>query len=239
MVEMDVRGDFTPALRLFSAVERQIPYATAGAINTTLTTAQREIRGGLERRFTLRRKQFIERTIKINRQDFATKTKLEGRLQVDRDRPVLAKHEHGGRKQPKSGHLAIPTGTRHRRTKRFPTLKSRYGPFRHQGRRLLGKDRTFIIATGSSAGLYQRTGRGRRSKIKQLYAFKRSVPIEARLRFVETATRVIHRDYARNFHRALDRAMHTAKASGAIRYVPDAIGAISNALGRSAGSEGG
>jgi len=239
MVEMDVRGDFTPALKLFRNVERQIPFATAQAINSTLTGAQREIRGGLNRRFTLRRKQFIERTIKINRQDFATKTKLEGKLQVDRDRPVLAKHERGGRKQAKSGHLAIPTGTRHRRTKRFPTLKSRYGPFRRRGSRILGKDRTFIISSGASPGLFQRTGRGRRSKIKQLYAFKRSVPIEARLRFVETATHVVHRDYARNFHRALDQAIRTAKASGAIRYLPDAVGAISNAMSRAVGSEGG
>lgn len=211
MVEMDVRADFTPALRLFGAVAKQVPYATARAINDTLVSAQKDIRQGLHQRFDVRRRQFIERTIKIRKQDFAKKIKLEGTLRVDPTRPVLAKHERGGTQRPQGRHFAIPTGTKKKRTKRFPTLKARYSPFRRRGGQILGEKRTFIISSGTAPGLYQRVGRGRRSRVKQLFAFKRSVSLDARLRFVETARRVVHRDYARNFHRWLERAMRTAK----------------------------
>lgn len=212
MLDIDVRADFTPALRFVGSVQRQIPYATALAINDTLVGAQKEIRQGLHRRFDLRRKKFIERTIKINRKDFAKKTKLEGTLRVDPRRPVLAKHERGGIQRPEGQHFAVPTGTKKKRTRRFPTLKKRYGPFRRRGGQILGaEERTFIIATGRAPGLYKRVGKGKRSRVRQLYAFKRRVSLDARLDFIATAGRVVHRDYAQNFHRKLEYAMRTSK----------------------------
>ena len=78
MLAIDVQADITPAIKLFKSVERQLPYATARAINTTLVDAQKEIRRGLGQRFTLRRRQFVERTIKMNKPDFATKNLFMG-----------------------------------------------------------------------------------------------------------------------------------------------------------------
>lgn len=208
MLDMRIDGDFTPAVGLFDRVKRQIPYATAVAINTTLDGAQRDIRVGMNQRFILRRKTFIERTIKIAKPDRADKRKLVGTIRVDPNRPILAKHEKRGTKRPRGQHIAVPTGA-YRGQKAIPKSKRpKAFNFRRVGRAIRGDKRTFILP---GKGIYQKVGRGRKKTIKQLYVFKRSVPISARLNFVDTTVRVVRRDYGRNFHKALRRAMRTAR----------------------------
>ena len=50
-----------------------------------------------------------------------------------------------------------------------------------------------------------------KKKIRLLYVFKRSVPIDPLLRFIKTASRIVQERYARNFNRALDDALRRPK----------------------------
>jgi hypothetical protein len=86
---------FTIALRLdlprelLAREARQIPFAMANAINDVLLTGQAQERQLLGERFTLRRKPFLQQSVKMLR--FAKKGALVGELAIlDRTAPPTA-----------------------------------------------------------------------------------------------------------------------------------------------------
>lgn len=217
---IDLRVDLHPPPRLFGALARQLPFAISTAINETLKDVQTRERARILTRFTIRRRPFAERAVKIK--PFSTKRTLAGVVKIEPPggpsrADIFAKFERGGTKRPRDGqHIAVPIDAR--RTKsgvvsktqrpkafRFVRRTTRRGKVQARGER-----RTFIITNGSP-GIYQRVGRGRSSRIRLLYAFERSVRIDRRLHFVETARRTVRERYARNFHEALLRAIRTAR----------------------------
>lgn len=210
-VAIDIRHNLGLADRFLRTTARQIPFATAKAINDTLKQAQEAVRHGIEQRFTLRRPQWVLRTVKINRGDFATKRKLEGKLQIDPNRDVLAKFERGGIKRPQEGrHLAVPieakrTGSGVVSRAQLPKkLEFRQLP----GGQIVGRKKTFLVR---GVGIFQRYGRRAASKVRMLFAFVRQVPIPPDLRFVETARAVVRRRFDDNFRKAWDFALRTAR----------------------------
>ncbi len=76
--------------------------------------------------------------------------------------------------------------------------------FKRVGRSIRGERRTFIIP---GVGIFQRVGRRKNSRIRLLYRFKTSVPIDRRLDFIANAERVVQQMFDRNFDRAFDRAV--------------------------------
>jgi len=218
-----------PRSRLLDSASRQLPFATATAINSTATDFQAAERAGIAARFTVRRAQFILRTVKIARGDFATKRKLEARVAIDPTRDVLAKFERGGQKRPRGQDpLSVPIEARRTRTGlvRRAETAARLG-FPKGTRRLsrAGRARTFLVA---SVGIFRRRGprhRGQRAPptgrrkpslfgdpgLQVLHIFRESVPIPPDLRFVLTARRTLHLRWAHNFARAWDHALRTAR----------------------------
>jgi len=76
---------------------------------------------------------------------------------------------------------------------------------------LQGIGGTFTIATPDrSIGIFQRTGRGR-GNIRLIWAFRQSIPIPARLQWVETAERIAGTRLQPNFEGALEFALRTAR----------------------------
>ena len=51
----------------------------------------------------------------------------------------------------------------------------------------------------------------RNSRIRLLYRFKTSVPIDRRLDFIQNAERTVAQTFDKNFDRAFDRAVATAR----------------------------
>jgi hypothetical protein len=215
-LDIQVNVDVGPASRFMSTIERQLPFAASKALNQTAKDVQAAERQEIRGEFSLRREQFVLRTVKIERGDWATKAKLEARVRIDRERDILAKFTRGGQKRALGGgHIAVPVGPDRlvRRTKRYPNIAARYGPFRYVGRSLRGEKRTFIIPSGPDAGVYQRVGRGKRSRLQLLYAFERSVRIPRLLPYYDVARRVVNRRWAPNFTKSFDEAIRTAKQS--------------------------
>jgi hypothetical protein len=219
-----VEADIAPGLRLIADVRKQLPFAVSKAINDTLLQAQVAERERIAGAFTLRRPDFIFRTVKIEREDFAQKDKLYGIMRIDPTRDFLAKFEAGGQKTPRSGHdIAVPDQARPSKGALIPAgLRPKALSLQRTGGRIRGAKRTFVIETSTHPGIYQRVGterrgafrrigRGRDPNVRLLYSFKPSVRIDRRLGFAETAKRVVDQQFKANFAASFDLAMRTAR----------------------------
>ena len=115
--------DTAPLTRQLTALEKdQLPFATSKAINGLVVKAQTAVRASLRQHFTIAPKvePFMERLVRFNREDYATKTKLDAKfgvndaegLSTQKDRSfILGRHETGGLRTASPDHpFAIPTG---------------------------------------------------------------------------------------------------------------------------------
>jgi hypothetical protein len=195
-------------------IGRQAPFATSKALNAVANDAQAAIRQGLAGTFTLRREQFVSRTIYRFRTgqgpdggDFATKASLRAIVRVNPSQDFLAKFEDGGRKTPVSGrNVAIPLpGVRKSASTVIP---ARMRPSKLQG--VKGVRR---IDTPSGAYIVRDKGReGRKGwRTEFLYRLKASVPIRPMLRFGATAEATITKQFAVRATEAIEAAMRTAR----------------------------
>ncbi len=207
-VQVDTRG----ADAFFAAFKGQLAFATSVALNRTAEDGQAAVRARLGGEFTLRRKTFIERTIKIENRDRATKTKPFVIVGVDAARNVLAKFELGGQKKPLAGKaLAVPIDVKRNKSdivtksQRIKSLNLRKVQGKTGGVRIQGDKRTFV----AGGAVLQRMGR--RGKVRVLYAFKASVPIQPDLRFEETVVRTVSARWRPNFEGAFAFAIRTAR----------------------------
>jgi hypothetical protein len=207
LIEIRHSKDVANAL---AEIGRQAPFALSLALNYTANAAQREIRQGLGA-FTLRRKEYILRTIYRGAVDKATKSYPFATVRIQPGRDVLAKHEEGGSKTPRSGNnVAIP----------LPAVREAAGnaviPKRLRPSGLQRDARVRRIVTPSGTYLVRMragTGRGRMLgwRTEFLYRLKPSVPIRPRLGFQRNAMIAINRDFEKLAFEAIDRAMATRK----------------------------
>jgi hypothetical protein len=219
-----VRVDASKAVSLLDKLTKQFPYAVSRAINETMKKGQRQIQMGLHRAFTLRRETFMLRTIKIAQ--FAKKDALIGVIGVDPARDFLAKFEEGGRKYPKGSALTVPVNVR--RTKSDIVVKSMrvrsLGLTAHRTAagavQLKGLHRTFAVKGPTGGAILQRVGRKPKGgtlseeiaggSVRILYAFKRSVPIPANLKFMESMNDALAL-WQETFAKEFDNALRTAR----------------------------
>ena len=179
MINLSVQHNIKDVIRRLERVQRdQIPFATSLAINNTAKLIQAEERAALLRRFQVRRRQWVERNVKIIR--FSNKRDVPIHAIVGIEAPgdpsrsdILGKFEKGGTKRPKDGkRLAVPDEVRRgkmavvpksRRPKAFDFKRHGSGPGVEVYR---GESRTFMIRrSDGTGGIYQRTGRqGRKRK---------------------------------------------------------------------------
>jgi hypothetical protein len=191
------------------------------ALNETALQAQEAIRGGILSRFTVRRQDFILRTVKIFPNEFATKSNFKAIVRIDPSRNFLAPFEHGGTKKPLTGNsLALPDAVRDNKTDVIPRamrpkgLRLRITQTRSGKTQVKGAKRTFLIP---GFGIMQRIG-GRRgyggpraSNVLVLYRFRSSVRLSPMLRFEATARQVAAQNFDGNLARSINFAIATAR----------------------------
>jgi len=198
----EIQVDASPVIQSLAGLEGQMRFATSKALNDTANDAQKAIQDSLASRFTLRRPDFMKRTIKRDRgTDFATKEKLEAIVRVDPQRDLLAKFEDGGVKTPTNGRaIAIPTENV-RRTKAQIIARTQ------RPRALVAAGKAY------SAGgrLLLKLKQGAQAVSRVAYIFARTVRIEKRLHFVETANQAVDAQWATRATAAVDRAISTMR----------------------------
>jgi hypothetical protein len=229
MISLDVTTDNQSGIAgIISGLTAQLPFAYSLALNNTVNDAQMAIRAKLHGVFVLRRAEFIDRTIYIGPADRARKDRFSATVRVHPDRDVLAKFEEGGDKVSKSGRsLAVPIVRESQPMliirkndplsvqRLFEAIQKRKGHV-FKGRRKKGQaapiqfGRVFLVENAKGTFIVERLGAGPRNT-RVLYWFRKSVPIDERLHFVETARDAALVSWEKNFGEALARAIATAR----------------------------
>lgn len=209
-ITLQVKG--LPAARAtLQRIGRQAPFAVATGLNNLANEAQRAVQDSLGDRFTLRRPDFVKKTIfRAKGTDFATKSKLQAVVRVNPARDFLAQHEDGEVKTARSGtHVAIPLLA-------VQPTRDTVVPRRLRPSGLRNNPHVRKITTPAGTFLVRnRPGRGRGGlngwRTEFLYELKRGVPLRPRLRFHATTQRVIDASWERQLMAGIERALSTAR----------------------------
>ena len=187
--------------RVLADAGRQILFASSMALTNTVRDAQAEIRRQLPQRFTIRTG-WMAKGIHVKA---AHRSNLKASVMVLDQ--FMAMQESGGNKtSPFGDSLGIPVGARP-----TPTSVTRPGSFPGA---MLKRKGYFIapIKKGSSVkGVWRRTGKGRRERMKLMYVFSRQVRLKPRFGFNETVRKVALENFPRRFSEALQKALETAR----------------------------
>lgn len=200
----------------FGEQARQVPFALAKAINDSLLDGQKAQRTHMAEAFTIRRKPFVERSVKVTQ--FANKNTVTGELAIEPPggearADLFTKFETGGKKTPREGgSIAIPiTGTPIKRTARsvIPQAKR---PRQILAQPESGEARYVLIRRDDGSGLIvQRRGRGKREQLVPVYLLSKEAPIDNRLRFVPTVTKAVQAGIQGHFVKRFAEAVATSR----------------------------
>lgn len=195
MISVDVQTQ--GVVDFLDQFSKQGKLAIVVALNRTADDVQKAVQDSLQDHFTLRRADFIKRTIyRKPGEDFATADHFAARVQVNPDRDVLAKFELGGDKVGATGgRVAVPIDIRRNKSDIIPRLL--------RPRALLASGKAFINKQGA---ILERVGRGNgNSQYLLAYVLKPSVRITPSLGFEATALKTIDERFPINLEGAFER----------------------------------
>lgn len=190
--------------------EKEIQFATAKGLTKSAQDVQAAVIAKLPEQFTLRTGWYKPNTPYGFKIRMATKQDLVAVVYTKA--PWMLLQEEGGVKKVSGKRLAVPLEYKQgavpgvaygvRRTKRDLIVKS-------QKPRNLSNG--FVIKGKSGDLLAQRTGKGKRSMLRILYALEQQATIKKRLGFEDTARKVLREVWRKNFSDALDYALKTSR----------------------------
>lgn len=198
MVTFDISSDIDAAIRgVGDFFRRQIPFATASAINNTIFDVRRDIiESTWPKSFTVRNQALPRRLFKVSKR--ATKADLKALLSQDLDRRWVERQATGGTKTGSTGgRVAIPTTPDAMRTS-TGRIKAALKPGR-----LNGKPGIVAINRGAKTFIIQR---GKRTN-KLLYSVVASAQIKARFTFDQDAEKATMRVFPGYWRLAMNAAI--------------------------------
>ncbi|NDV20835.1 hypothetical protein GO013_15600 [Pseudodesulfovibrio sp. JC047] len=179
--------------------KRQLPYATANAINSTcFDIRDHTVKHTYPDSFEVRNKNFARAAFRV---DKANKRRLVGRVYDRLQRRWLERQARGGTKRPHGSNLAIPTSNIKR------TASGRVGV----AKRPRNLRNAFVAdLNGKGKAVYQRYGRKGR-KLRLAYVLEPRARVGKRFSFYEDATTVTNKRFPKHFSRAFAHAVRTSK----------------------------
>jgi len=223
MPDMNCKMDVSSVIEHFSASGdiRQANFGVVVALNAMANRIQQRVRERLEASFNIRRKQWVLRSVKIEKASRATKQSW--RVTVSITMPELAAMESGEAHLPTSGRAALAatagalTGKIIRGTD--PRAIGNLGFGRGtivagmKGDKVNSDGTSAAFAVKSRAGntvILQRSGKGK-GLTKVLYRMTSRIRRPAKLRFYTTAQQTIARDSQEIFASAIAQVLRTAR----------------------------
>ena len=211
-VSVSIKVDMAKAKRFMTNVQKkQIPFATAQAITSTLHVARKDEVKQLRRD--------IDRpnpwTLRAFRVDGAKKTTLTGRLYILPDQIKYLKYQiYGGVRLPKGSALALKPA----KPMTGDVRLDKYGNISRtqQARAQLARG-AFSGTVSGVPGIWMppkmtKTGKRRKgSRMKLLLAYERQAVYRPRFRFFERGQRSITTNWPREFNKAFKRAIRSAR----------------------------
>jgi hypothetical protein len=188
-----VKGDMKRITKHLSKMQKkQIPFAAAQAINSTLFDVMKAEKAQLPKKLD-RPTPFTMKAFKINK---AKKTELVGDIHITPERWKYLKYVvEGGTR---TGNIGVPTKN---------AKLNKYGniPMRRKG--LIKKKSQYIATIGSVSGVWEKSKAG----VKLIVAFEKSVSYKKQFPFKRIAEGVARKKFQRNFKRSLAKALATAR----------------------------
>jgi hypothetical protein len=233
---IEISVDPRQLIKEMNGMDRQLPFAVARALNECAVSFQADERTLITREFTVRRP-WVLQGVKINRQDFATKTKPEVRIHVDPQRDFLNKFEQGGIRAPRAGKkaLSVPISVRSNpRTVIKGSMRPKAFDFKKVGPGVFkGTNRTILIQKPDGRGvILQRKGRSvavskrqhgplmkgqrRDHALVVLYVLRPRTPVPDDLHFVETARKSFRVHWPLSFTKWWNESVRTARTGAPI-----------------------
>ena len=204
----NVKGDLKPLIKHMSKVQkRQIPFASANAINSTLFDIMKAEKYFLPKKLD-RPTKYTMNAFKINK---AKKTMLVGDIHVMPERYKYLKYAiEGGTR---TGNIGVPT--KHAKLNKHGNI-----PKKWLG--LIKNKNQFIATLNNISGVWERghynkkgsftsKGKSASTALKLVVAFEKSVSYKKRFPFFKIAEKVARKNFQRNFKKSLARAMATAR----------------------------
>lgn len=206
-------------------LKRQLPFATANALNATANDMQQAVRNAVvgSRGFVIRSdnsRRFLQNQIRRNPgEDFARKTNLVARIRIQNKgrSSLLGLIDQGGQRSSRfslgpataGDDLPIPVRATPTATVSRSLYPGKLGLQSRGGKALKGAKRTFVVRTkAGDTLLLQRRGKNR---IRTLFVLERKADVRPRQFFAPAAERAALTRFDGNLERALDRALRTAR----------------------------
>jgi len=179
---------------LSTAAEKQIPFATAQALNQTAFTARQEIQADIRRNMKLRT-DFIPNSVVVTK---ATKSNLSCSVGLLDRAGFMSIQEDGGTRTPNSGHAVMSIADEN------VSRTSQGGAIKSQRPTALLNNKNYFIKNNT---IFQRAGKN----LVAMWNFVKQKHYTKRMHFTATAEKVAVRDYATNFINAFEKALATMR----------------------------
>lgn len=218
-----------PLLRGLSRLERKnLPFAEAMALNETAFQAKGALVAQMPRKFDLRSNR-PKKGFRVNKANKKQTTRESSVTHLD---SWMSIHEMGGEKRPAKGarSMGVPAeGTLKRGRAASGKIRNGFWPrnllknegatdpkiagtMGGRGNRGRGRAKAFMMEHGGHRRIVTREKRGAdREKLVWLYTLTPKVKVEPRWDFVKTVRGVAKNKLAKNFQKALARAVETSK----------------------------
>ena len=194
--------------RALEEIGRKAPRALTLTLNKLADDGQKAVQDSLATRFTLRRPDFVRKTIfRQSPSDFATNSRPRAAFGVNPARDMLAKFEEDSIKAPMSGRsVAIPLPAVKPTPHTVVAKALRVSSLRDDPkvRKITTPNGTFLVKE-RKAGKVKGVRFGARTDL--LYRLVPSVRLKARLRFHATAQRTIDESFVRTASAGIDAAL--------------------------------
>ena len=209
MLEMNIKADTKPIMKgLGKVAKKQLPFATANAINTTLFQIMKAEKAQLPKKLDMP----IPFTVKAFRVNKAKKTTLAGNIHIAPIQAEYLKYQvEGGVRRGRTG---VPT--RNAKLNKYGNIPNRW-----KGGLIKNKNQfwgTFRGIEGvwerghySKKGDFSTKGKSRATNLKLIVQMKSDVSYKKRFPFYKIGQGVVRSRFRRNFERSLARAMATAR----------------------------
>ena len=207
-VALNIRDDIKRITsRLTDIEKRQVPFATAGAINDTLFDVRKQIVGvTAPRAFEVRNRRFFGVAFRVEK---AKKAKLSGAVFDRLGRASLGLHARGGVKRPRGQHIAIPGRDIEDKRTAGGAIRKALRPRQVLGK--AGRRAAFKIKFRSGQEAIVRRKGKKATPLQVLWLLERSAVIRKTFRFYEDATTIARRVLPGHFRKRLREALRTAR----------------------------
>jgi hypothetical protein len=201
VMNINIKADIKPLnKKLTSAQKKQIPFATANAINQTAFQTRKQLQKDMDNTFRGGAAPFTKRGVLVQK---ATKKNLEGAVYINKEQSkYLQKQVFGGIRR-EGYFIPIPYRNRVGLTKQGNLTKAKL-------RTLINNKNNRVLEINGVRGVYE-VKKGQQPKLLVAMNQKEANYNNPKFRFFQRGQLTINKNFKKNYKKQLTRAIKTAR----------------------------